>query len=217
MMKKLPSNKALVSHYPVASPDQIAGSGVPWICNVTFDQYLGGLFTQNSNWYWIDNHEGVPLPTPFIGAGFLFGPSKILLDAPYDRYLPFFFHGEEFLMASRLWTRGWDFFVPTENIVSHIYGYRNHSVFADSPQWWVNAEKSRVRARYILGLSSQKPEYMEEIEDLGIGTDRSFQDYQTFAGLDLDNKQITPHCLDIWDYKEKKWVPDLTRWENQKK
>jgi [Skp1-protein]-hydroxyproline N-acetylglucosaminyltransferase len=217
MMKKLPSSKALVSHYPVSSPDQIASTGVPWICNVTFDQYLGGLFTQNSNWYWIENHGGVPQPTPFIGAGFLFGPSKILIDAPYDRYLPFFFHGEEFLMASRLWTRGWDFFVPTENIVSHIYGHRNHSVFSDTPQWWVGAEKSRVRARYILGLSQDKPEFIDEVEDLGLGTDRSFQEYTDFAGLDMANRKINSHCLDIWDYSAKKWVPDMTRWENQQK
>jgi hypothetical protein len=216
MIQRLPHRKTLVSHYPVSTPDQIRNDGVPWICNVSYDDYLNGLFSQNSNWYWINNHGGVPQPSPFIGAGFIFGPSQILIDAPYDRYLPFFFHGEEFLMAARLWTRGWDFFVPLENIVSHIYGHRNHSVFSDSPGWWVHSENSRKRAFYILGLTSENPPDMGEIEDLSLGNLRSMDAYQTFAGLNIKAKTIQSHCLDIWDRDLGKWVPDMTRWENRK-
>lgn len=35
--------------------------------------------------------------SPFVGAGFLAGRARMLYDAPYDRYLPFLFHGEEIL------------------------------------------------------------------------------------------------------------------------
>lgn len=206
MLESLPTKKALVSHYPVSSPDQMVHSNVPWICNATFDAYLKGLFTQHSNWYDIRKHNGLPQPSPLIGAGFVFGRGKIFIDAPFDRYLNFLFHGEEFLVAARLWTRGWNFYVPKQNIVSHIYGNRNHSVFSDTPGWWKLSEKSRVRARYILGISDERPEDMSEIEYLGLGTQRTLAQWIEFSGINFTSRTITSRCFDVWDYRNNKWI-----------
>jgi hypothetical protein len=124
MLHKMPSRNPVISHYPVSTVSQLSSAGVPWICNATFLDYLNGLFSQTSYWYHPLRWGGKPNKTPFIGAGFFLAYSTWMIDVPYDPYLPFFFHGEEFLIAARLWTRGYDFFVPLQNIISHIYGHR---------------------------------------------------------------------------------------------
>lgn len=40
----------------------------------------------------------------------------------------YIFHGEEVLIAARIWTSGWDMYTPIVNIVSHVYGGRTKNV-----------------------------------------------------------------------------------------
>lgn len=143
MVPHMPSKKFVISHYPVRdAPNEGTGSvlrptvaqvatvqeletpgnAVPFICDAKFDDYMQGLFSQDSSWYSKEQHGGRPQASPFIGAGFLFAPSSILWDAPFDRYLDFLFHGEEFVHAARLWTAGYELVVPLENICNHVYG-----------------------------------------------------------------------------------------------
>eukprot|EP00662_Eupelagonemidae_sp_cell21_P058275 gene58275-biopygen64036 len=49
---------------------------------------------------------------------------RMLTDVPFDPHLPFLFHGEEILLTVRLWTAGYDFFSPGENVLFHHY-YRS--------------------------------------------------------------------------------------------
>ena len=61
-----------------------------------------GLFSQDSGWYQIANHENHPQGAPMVGAGFGFSPSEILIDVPFDPYLDFLFHGGEFCLMMAL-------------------------------------------------------------------------------------------------------------------
>ncbi len=42
-------------------------------------------------------------------------------EVPYDPHMQFLFFGEETTMTVRLWTHGWDFFVPPQNVVYHLW------------------------------------------------------------------------------------------------
>lgn len=157
--------------------------------------------------------NAVPGSSPFIGAGFLFGHALLLVDAPYDKYLPFLFHGEELLMAARLWTHGWDFFVPTRNVVSHLYYKRDATVYADNASSHSHNAATWKRVRYILGLESDPPANTAEIEHLGLGSVRSIDEYWQFNGLDLHNLTINNRCKQVFDYHRKVWLdnPDANK------
>ena len=109
-----------------------------------------------------------------MAAGFFFTFGSILIDVPYDPYTPFLFQGEEFLHSARMWTNGWDFYQPTENICSHFYGNETenkNNFWTEHLTWNKTEANSLERAKYILGFnkSLNTPEfYKREIEDYNL-------------------------------------------------
>ena len=169
----------------------------------------------------------------FIGAGFVFAPSRILVDVPYDPYLTWLFHGEEFLFVRRLlyvvvhkwhechpsnssliisqsaraWTSGYDLVVPLENVVSHVYGLKKYSAYLDKPDANTIAEDARVRVRYILGMSTQRPVKDRELIEYGLGTERTMHEYEIFSGLNLSNRSIAERCKQVFAWNTRQWFP----------
>ena len=189
MLAKCPSKKPVLTHYPHDIEDEAANfsatQAVPVLCKSKF------------------NDEGVPTfeavtlaasetprPVPFTAGGFVFGPGAMLRDAPYDPDLPFLFQGEEILYSARLWTNGYDFYTPTQNLVFHRY-YRNKS-----PKFWNDLgyaeiqKKTMVKVRSL--LRGRMPRYSH-----GMGSARSLDEYWSFAGLDWGAKSsssVTKFC-----------------------
>jgi len=137
------------------------------------------------------------LPSPFTGAGFLFAPSSMLREVPYDPNLPYLFQGEEILHTVRLWTSGYDFYTPSENIVYHHYG-RN-----DKPKIWGDATNyndhfSIGKVKYILRLPDYDdpkqnytqffPEYEQDRKKYGLGKKRTIDEYWKFVDVDIEAK-----------------------------
>lgn len=60
-----------------------------------------------------------PLPSCFWAAGFSFSRASLLFEAPYCPHLPHLFFGEELYQLARMWTRGWDVWVPGVIITVH--------------------------------------------------------------------------------------------------
>lgn len=71
-------------------------------------------------------HNGKRMYRESIGVagGFIFAPSDMLTDCPMDSRLNYVFNGEEYLYSARLFTYGWKFRAPCENVVYHHY-YRH--------------------------------------------------------------------------------------------
>ena len=51
---------------------------------------------------------------PHLAAGMLFLNSNFLKTVPFDPWLPYVFEGEEMLLSARLWTNGYNFYMPNE-------------------------------------------------------------------------------------------------------
>lgn len=125
---------------------------------------------------------------PFMSAGFFFTYGVILETVPYDENLPYLFEGEEALYTVRVWTSGWDIFAPNKIILYHYY-YRN-----GDPKYWdrdqeyqKNQQNSKNKARYLLGLIDNIPKGVEN--NLGLGIERTLEDYYNYAGINLKNKK----------------------------
>ena len=171
MLRAAPSKRAVLTHYPHAEK---SGSGVPVLCDSTFDETLGfPTFTA------VTLAAGsAPKPVPFTAGGFVFGPGSMVRDVPFDPDLPHLFQGEELLYSARLWTSGYDFFTPTANLVFHHYDRRGKPKFWDDLDYAATQQATLAKVRKL--LHGQLPGYAH-----GMGTARSLQQYYKFAGIDM--------------------------------
>jgi len=126
------------------------------------------------------------VPSRFWASGFSFAPSESMAQVPYSPSLPYLFFGEETSMAARLWTHGWDFFVPTEAVVYHLWtrSYRRTFQEVQPPLRDQHAEESRAKVRCLLtGEAPPSP--------FGLGTKRTLAEWVAFTGVDFSTQTIT--------------------------
>lgn len=100
------------------------------------------------------------------------------------------FWGEEPLIAARAFTHGFDLVTSTEHLVSHLYlsdqpfsKTRRHHVWKDFPEIWDEMDVI------------SKAEYRSIFTDKRIGNDalgtvRTLEEYEEFAGLNFKDKEI---------------------------
>jgi len=101
-----------------------------------------------------------------------------------------FFWGEEILTALRLYTHGFDIMLPESQSIYHLYydadkGYKNlrRQVSSDFPKESEDLEKiSREELKRII---VDKP-----IGDQELGSARSLEEYELFAGISFIDKKI---------------------------
>lgn len=134
----------------------------------------------------------VPAPTAVLAGGCFFTRGKTVKNVPYDPYL--YFQGEEINYAIRLFTHGYNLYLPNQAFMYHDYGSnrgrRLH--WNDGSAWERYNVLSVMRNRHLLDLeTASDPEALTEIERYGLGKRRSLSDWERFAGINLRNKTIT--------------------------
>lgn len=181
--KKCPSKKPILTHYP-RRMEELGGDhkGVPRLCKSKFDHQ--GVVTFEAV-IMDPPKDGVPAPVPFVSGGFVFMPGSAVREVPFDPDLPHLFQGEEILHSARLWTAGYDFFTPLENIVYHQYERK------DKPKFWKDVTEFHAaqadtlrKVRTLLGL--QHPPLAGY--RYGMGDKRTLEEYWKFAGVDVEKK-----------------------------
>lgn len=178
-----PSTKPVLTHYPRQVDDLERGDkGVPVLCKSKFDNQ--GVVTFEAV-IQPPPADGVPRRVPFVSGGFVFMPGSAVREVPYDPDLPHLFQGEEILHSARLWTSGYDFFTPLENIVYHFYGRKDQPKFWQDVKGFADEQAATLRkVRRLLGLE-QPP--MEKYAH-GMGSARPLADYWKFARVDVAAK-----------------------------
>ena len=181
-LARCPSPKALLSHYPPSWDDKdkpASEIGVPRLCKARFD--ANGLPMMEAVTM---APTDAPAPVPFVAGGFLFGPGSMVREVPFDPDLPMLFQGEEVLHAARLWTHGYDMYTPTDNYVFHYYVRESQPKFWNDMGYYEKQEVTHDKVRKL--LRGELGEYA-----YGMGSARSLEDYNRFAGLDWQTKAAT--------------------------
>ena len=112
-------------------------------------------------WSLDDFPNGAPIPARFLSAHMLWAPGSYLSEVPYDPFL--YFSGEEFSLALRSWTHGYNLYVPCATVCRHRYvdkdrkesGRRVHWEDADSSRR-DRVTKARVGHPVRLGGASTR-------------------------------------------------------------
>ena len=92
--------------------------------------------------------ENAALQTPFWAAGFSFSDMEMARLVPYDPDLPYLFFGEEICMTLRMWTSGFDFFAPLENVAYHLWS-RNYRPTLDISSSEARAARLRSQSKVM--------------------------------------------------------------------
>lgn len=164
---------------------------------------------------------GAPPPTAFWSGNFSFSYATRLQEVPCDPHLEYVFFGEEISMAARLWTAGWDLYVPSFNVAFHIWSRAYRPTFwelmgtdsADSRGALRERRAARSYARLralfrgeSLAAHAHPPdELCAALPPLlsagdsadpryALGTVRSLRDYAAYSGVDLVACKATVHA-----------------------
>jgi Rps23 Pro-64 3,4-dihydroxylase Tpa1-like proline 4-hydroxylase/peroxiredoxin len=142
-----------------------------------------------------DERSGL-YPSPFYIANFMFCRAETLQQVPFDPYIKFW--GDEITYSARLWTHGFDIYQPNHYVIWH-YWRRDELVSiqpyrrADGP----DAMRVMARIKHLLGLKKCADTIaLTEIEQYGLGDERSLDDLWKFAGLDWQKRTITDDALE---------------------
>ena len=100
------------------------------------------------------------------------------------------FWGEEPLIAARAFTHGFNLVTATEHLVSHFYTSdqpfsktRRHHVWKDFPKIWDEMDVIS-KAEYRSIFTDKR------IGDDGLGTVRTLEEYEEFAGINFKDKEV---------------------------
>jgi len=128
-----------------------------------------------------------PLRARFLAAGFLFAPGSFVQEVPYDPEL--YFMGEESAMTVRAYTHGYDLYHPSETVIWHDY------IRADAKKHWGDHVESTPATTHWSELDERSRDKVrrlllgEPVENFGLGSTRSLQDYEAYAGLSFQHKK----------------------------
>ena len=113
-------------------------------------------------------------------GGFMFSDASIIEEVPYDPEISFF--GEEICFAMRSWTRGWDIYSPSKNIVYHFYSRGGYSKI------WKDRNLRGISWKELEEISYSKQKRIlcgEETGIFGAGSIRSLEEYEMFTSTNF--------------------------------
>jgi hypothetical protein len=132
-----------------------------------------------------------PLRGLFLAAGFHFASGVMIDEVPVDPYL--YINQEEIVLATRLWTHGYDMYSPVKNIVFHLYindanvpGTSRQLHQSDNVNWGGRDARAHARVQHILGGEpSNDPKVLRDVDKYGLGAIRTLDAFKQLAGIDF--------------------------------
>lgn len=182
-----PSDKAILSAYPPAYiPPRNLINDTPSLIRPNYFYDSGWLLRKA--WGNLKKYS-TPQPGMFVAGGYIFAEAKLFIEVPSDPQI--YFNGEEVLLATRAWTRGWDIYHPHRTLCWHFY---NEDTQGQRPVIWDDRKDGSVslhqvslqRYRQILGMETEE----EDFGIYGLGNVRSLAEYESFAGVNFKKRWV---------------------------
>lgn len=178
------------SYNPENDPQERAQE--PW--ELTFDRFIpeGAIFMMPQTMH--DTTK--PKLGRFFSAHFAFTTGDHVLEVPHDPN--YYFHGEEISLAVRSWTHGYDIFYPNKIIAWHEYTRKGRTKHWDDDKQWIQRNNSsHARNRQLLGVDGEicTPCNKKTFEKYGLGTERTLEEYELFAGIRFKDRALTQRVV----------------------
>lgn len=127
-----------------------------------------------------------PVASRFWSAHFSFSDGHFMREVTIDPHG--YFHAEEIGTGVRAWTMGYDFFTPHETLAWHEYSRKGRVCHWDEhSDWGIRNAKAIARYRALFGIDGTP---IRDFAPYGFGTERSFEQYQRFAGIFFEDRSV---------------------------
>lgn len=128
----------------------------------------------------VEDFRGAPVPARTVAGALLWAPGSFIEQVPAD---PRIYFSEEFSLAVRAWTAGYDLWHPPATVCRHDYS-GNPREWAEDPEWVKRHEATKARlARLYAG---------DDLGAYGLGSARPLPEFRTWSGIDLKGRTATP-------------------------
>ena len=199
--------RAVLSVYPngFEQPCRLNMTTLPVMAARAFDHHGILQFQGISRYVMPDEQPAAPLPNAFVAGGFLFAPACVVRNVPYDPEL--YFYGEEISLSARLWTHGYNIYTPNDLVLFHLYKTSSaeelhNTHWNDHHDWFESNRRSVVRVHTLLNSMQAAPQSLrplsadlQTLENYGLGTERSLEDYQRWSGVNFSRQSIDTNAL----------------------
>lgn len=194
-LSRCPSPKAFLSTYPPGYklPDKLEEKPLPVVMRARTFTEAGDIRFEGESL--TGPRPEKPLRGAFLAAGFIFAPGAFLKEVPYDPFI--YFDHEEVTLAARAFTQGWDVYSPVSTFVYHYYyepdkGESKALHWKDNKNWEQHQKLSRARYNFLLaGVYPSDPGALIDIDQYGLGEERSLKEYEEFSGIFFQEKKVT--------------------------
>ena len=140
---------------------------------------------------WSFDRSSVPFPSKAWSACFSFGKASMLRDVMYDPFTPYLFFGEEMDYTLRLFTHGYDFYSPQENIAHTNFDRSYRKTFWEQTDQRAVEKLSRLRLYHKFKLLPSLPDGLKtDLNYFNMGTSRTIKDYERFARIDIAKEKL---------------------------
>lgn len=182
VLSECPSARPVLSTYPAAyvPPRLLEDCGTPRILLDAPGE--DGLPRIRSETLDLDS----PRPSVMMAGGFQFARAELYREVPYDPAIGFY--AEEILFSARVFTHGWDAFVPHRCALHHYYERQGIARYSDdAPHAAQMEDVSLVRIQHVLGVAAARdPSAVSDTapgERYGLGTRRALAEFEERAGV----------------------------------
>lgn len=145
---------------------------------------------------------------PFLLAGCLFAPGRLIAEIPYDPYAAF--STEEVSYALRLFTHGWDIYAAPRRSIWHQYKRDNRVVRGDMTDLGFSMRNNEWTARafhrfnHMTGHTTVlDAPVLVDLDLFDLGEARGLPEFEAWTGVDFRYKRITADCA------RARFIPDI--------
>lgn len=192
MIQSLPSSKPLITQFPPLY--SIEEDGYNYFCLEDLSQVNTGVAREWAGEGWlvhtqvpIAEHNIFPRRTRLLSGAFVFTTgewNQVVMQDPKH-----FYTGEEFALAVRSYTHGYDLFDPNQIVAWHrLHPQANRKFWSDNSQSETNTKHSQGVDQLNTLLNGDSG---GELGRFGLGSERTLEDYAVFSGIDCINKTVT--------------------------
>jgi len=201
---------AVMSTYPSEAKGNVKNGisrvgTTPGICKSSFlDDGLirhgaAGEFVPDAN---IVGHGDEPVLQPWWAAGLSFSRGHRIVRVPYDCCTPMTFNGEEFSMALRHWTWGYDHYTFRKTIALHPYSRpkRPPLFWENGARFPMDTDASARRLQEMFGMRPTRPGVKfpkKDIKKYGVGPKRPLSKFLKVFGIDMQKRTVRNHCRGV--------------------
>ena len=192
MLKSLPSDKPLITQFPPLY--SIDDEGYEYRHVDELRQVNVGIARRWAADGWLEHTQELkpqyntfPRRTRLLSGAFVFTTGEwnqaVMQDPKH------FYTGEEFALAVRSYTHGYDLFDPNQIVAWHrLHPQENRKFWSDNEQSASNA-KHKQGVEQLNILLQGDPE--SQLGQYGLGSERTLDDYAAFSGIDCVAKTLS--------------------------